>query len=152
VRSGLVLSFVEIVKGEPDIIVRAGVLFHDLAYVGRPETLSVLGEALASDARLPSSKGGANGPKEAQYALEALAVHVHGFPIEARGLAAMVMPKSPGPKSGWPNGRCDPSSSDRKLSLVSRQHSVQEQAFAQLSNVGPPIPLAHLPVHAPVPQ
>jgi len=76
---------VELVKAEPDIIVRAGVLFHDLAYVGRPETLSVLSEALASEARLPSSKGGLNGPAEAQYALEALAQHVHGFPIDARG-------------------------------------------------------------------
>ena len=70
------------VEGEPDIIVKATILFWDLAYTRRPAAFDVLKKYLNSDKRLPAVKATVPGRLEACYAAAPFAKYVKGFPIQ----------------------------------------------------------------------
>jgi hypothetical protein len=72
---------------EPDIILRATVLFQDLAYTRRPGAFEALRGYLNSEARLPQIKSNVPGRLEAAYAAAAFSRYVEGFPIQETDLS-----------------------------------------------------------------
>jgi hypothetical protein len=63
-----------------DIVVRATILFKDLAYTRRPAAFDALRRYLNSDHRLPALRSNMKGRLEACYAAAVLAEHLENFP------------------------------------------------------------------------
>ncbi len=76
---------IRLAKAEPDLVRRASVLPHQLAYTRQPEVIPVLNEYLLSDKRLPSVKDGVPGIRCCEYALWVLARTLEGFPVADKG-------------------------------------------------------------------
>jgi hypothetical protein len=70
------------VRSEPDIILRASVLFMDLGYTRQSAAFDALRIYLNSNERLPQLKPTAPGRLEAAYAAAAFSKHLRNFPIQ----------------------------------------------------------------------
>jgi len=73
---------VDRVKGEKDVVLRAGRLFNDMVYMHNPAGVALLKDALFSEERLPPVINNVPGTLIAQYALDLLAQIIEEFPIK----------------------------------------------------------------------
>lgn len=73
---------IEHVRNEPDIVVRATILFADLGYTMQPAAFDVLRDYVNSDRRLPAVKTTVPGRLEASRAAEVFSKYIADFPIK----------------------------------------------------------------------